>query len=738
MKKRVVMVSALLLLLFPSVVIAEEVVVSSSEVKESTSVEKVEVEKTSDSSDSVVSSSQEESKTNETTLSSSTSEKERVLTTDESVETENITKETVENKYVTVIKNNEKVWKEIEKESTLTTESMMNQTFSVKEIATTKEGNVYFLLYDNKETLIGYVAKEAVAEADGEQGIWQKNDTFVSLNDTGVSVYRNFKWEKQEVVSNTFEETLHARGVYHHFNGKNYYSLYNNKEVWIGYVEDKDVRVGDGRQGPWLKLDKYVTVSKKNYSIWGNFSWSEKNNTTNLMNKTLHAQGYYRHFNGSVYYSLFDGKGLWMGYVNKDAVSEISGRQGPWLKTSKYVTISSKNYQTYSNFEWKSRQLTSTLINKTFKVTGRYEHLNGATYYSLYDDNNRWYGYVNKNAVKEGSGRQGAFIASNDFVTVTKSNYDVWQNFNWKKKKSSASLLNYTYQVKGYYQHMNGSIYYSLYDNKGNWHGYLNNGGAQKAPGRQGIWFRMNQQGTVIRGGFSLWNDFNWTQRGTTNGMVNKKYRVGGYYNHFNGDTYYSLYENSGKWLGYVNSSAVKFKTTAADFLGTTREKVLGNLKGHEYDGFYIGTPFRGLSYDPAYSMSPKGRPNGYGPGMNCTGFVAYAYRDGGANIGRITQVANSWGGVANAYNWRDALTKNIDYETFSSINQLVSSGKAKKGDLIYLEADFSKPSPDPHIGIFWGDTGYQNKFFHCTWPAIKISEIYSYTPYSKVYLFPL
>ncbi|MEG0254019.1 hypothetical protein [Vagococcus sp.] len=731
MKKKAVKLSALLLLLFPSLAFAENSITSVSEVQDSTSIQQSEAEKTSISSEKVISQSKEASKTVETTESS-------VTETEETAETDDILKEEVDNKYVTIVKADEKIWQEIDKEPSTTTEHLINQTFSVKEIATTKEGKVYFLLYSKENNVIGYVAKEGVEEAEGEQGIAQKNNEFVALKDQSVSIYSNFSWEIKKVAETIFEETLHAKEVYHHFNGKTYYSLFDNKNNWQGYVEDKDVKIGDGRQGPWLKLDKYVTISKKNYSIWANFSWTEKNNTTNLINKTVHAQGYYRHFNGSVYYSLFDGSGTWLGYVNKNAVTETEGRQGPWIKTTKYVTITNKNYPTYSNFNWQVRHQASSLINRTFKVTGRYEHLNGSTYYSLYDDNNKWFGYVNKNAVKEGTGRQGAFISSNDFVTVTKGNYSVWQNFNWKKKKSSSSLLNKTYQVKGYYHHMNGSIYYSLYDNKGNWQGYLNDGGAQKAPGKQGIWFRMNQQGTVVKSGYTLWSNFNWSKKGTTAGMVNKKYRVGGYYNHFNGDVYYSLYDNSGSWLGYLNSSAVKFKTTAADYLGTTRDRVLNHLKSHEYDSFYKGTPFRGLSYDPAYSMSPNGRPNGYGPGMNCTGFVAYAYREGGSNLNKITQVSNSWGGAANAYNWRNALTKNIDYETFSTIGQLIASGKAKKGDIIYLEADFSKPSPDPHIGVFWGDTGYQNRFFHCTWPTVKISEIYSYTPYSKVYLFPL
>ena len=31
------------------------------------------------------------------------------------------------------------------------------------------------------------------------------------------------------------------------------------------------------------------------------------------------ARGVYYHFNGSTYYSLYDEKGQWYGYLNKDA-----------------------------------------------------------------------------------------------------------------------------------------------------------------------------------------------------------------------------------------------------------------------------------------------------------------------------------------------------------------------------------------------------------------------------------
>ncbi len=745
MKKRIVSLSVLLMLLLPYGVSAQNLATSesNSEKIEASSVKesKEQLEKeslTTISSEMEIIESESEymnSSSDQLTEKKSSTKKDTVADEDNSIKIEN-----VENKYVTVINPSESIWEEIDKKNIGTTSTLINQTVSVREIVTTKDGRVYFLLYDKESKKIGYVLKSAVSEASGAQGIFKKVNVFLTLKRQDVNLYQNFDWQLKSKKATIFSETLQARGVYQHFNGKIYYSLYDGQGNWQGYVDSIDVTVAEGKQGTWKKADKYVRISKNNYTIWQNFNWIKKNNTSNLMDKTLQVRGYYNHFNGSVYYSLFDGQGKWQGYVNKNAVTETKNKQGDWIKTSKYVTISNKNYKTYSNFNWQVRQSTSSLMNQTFKATGRYEHFNGSTYYSLYDKNDKWYGYVNKNAVKEGVGSQGAFIVSKDFVTVTNGNYDVWQNFSWKKKKSSKSLLNKTYQVKGYYKHINGGTYYSLYDNKGNWQGYLNANAAKVAPGKQGIWFGMNKRGTIYKSGYTVWNDFNWTKKGTTNSMMNKKYQIKGYYNHFNGDTYYSLYDGNGKWQGYLNSNAVRFKRTVADFLGTTPDRVVGKLKSHESDGFYVGTPYKSIQdhYDPAYLMSPNGRPNKYGPGMNCTGFVAYAYQDGGANLGKITQSANAWRGIVNAYNWRDALTKNTDYETFYSVNQLLSSGKAKKGDILYFEPDFTKPNPDPHLGIFWGNSSNQNSFFHTTWPSTKISEIYSYTPYSKIYLFSL
>ncbi|MEG2254790.1 MAG: GW dipeptide domain-containing protein, partial [Vagococcus sp.] len=174
-----------------------------------------------------------------------------------------------------------------------------------------------------------------------------------------------------------------------------------------------------------------------------------------------------------------------------------------------------------------------------------------------------------------------------------------------------------------------------------------------------------------------------------------------------------------------------------AEFLGISKQQLLNELQAHEYDNFYLGTPFRGLWTPSVQCMSPNGAPNRYGPGFNCTGFVATAFQRAGGDLRRITNVANAWGDVCNAYNWRDALRPNTEHYAFNSVNELLASGKAEKGDVIYFEPDYTAPNFDCHIGFFWGSRSNENLMWHSYDRNIK-SNIKSATPFTKIYLFKL
>ncbi|MEG0731882.1 MAG: Ig-like domain-containing protein [Vagococcus sp.] len=237
---------------------------------------------------------------------------------------------------------------------------------------------------------------------------------------------------------------------------------------------------------------------------------------------------------------------------------EINGPQGPYIKDGRFVTVAKKGYGTWSNFSWKERNKSAKVLNETFEARGKYNHENGSVYLSLYDNKGNWHGYINEKGVKIADGKQGAYISDGRFVTISSGNYDTWSNFNWKKRNKSKQILNQTFQAKGRYKHFNGATYYSLYDNKGNWHGYINATGVKVGDGRQGAYIKDGRKVTINKKGYNTWSNFSWKKRQSTNNLMGKTFTARGRYNHFNGSTYYSLYDNKGTWYGYVSQQAVK------------------------------------------------------------------------------------------------------------------------------------------------------------------------------------
>lgn len=484
----------------------------------------------------------------------------------------------------------------------------------------------------------------------------------------------------------------------------------------------------DGQQGNWHTYGKLVTITK-NWQTWQNFNWTEKNQKGSILNNTYQAKGIYYHFNGSRYLSLYDKYGKWHGYINENATKTVQNEQGNWHKYGKYVTIKENNYKLWSNFDWKKKNISNKLINQTFEARGIYHHLNGSRYLSLYDKNGKWLGYINENATKLGDSKQGVYNSYGKYITITKNNYKLWQNFGWKQKNTSSNILNQTFQARGIYYHLNGRRYLSLFDNNSTWMGYINANATKIADGKQGIYHSYGKRVTITSNNYPIWRGFSWKTKANGN-HKNKTYQAKGIYYHMNGSSYLSIYDGN-KWIGYINQKGTQSAGGVGAYMGTTRQKVINTLLKDERAAKnkkrYLGTPFGGFSV-----MVPQVR-------SNCTGFVALAMRDSGGKLNKITSITNGYGGAANAYNWRDALKKNTDYSTFNSISQLLKSGKARKGDIIYFESDFSKPNPDCHIGIFWGNTASENRIWHSTGAyGNNITHLFSGTPYSKIYLFPM
>lgn len=191
----------------------------------------------------------------------------------------------------------------------------------------------------------------------------------------------------------------------------------------------------------------------------------------------------------------------------------------------------------------------------------------------------------------------------------------------------------------------------------------------------------------------------------------------------------------------YFNASGA-WLNTSGSVLGVNRSSLVNWLMSHENDGYY-----RGTRYDTHLSqetcMYPKGDPrwDGY-TGMNCGGFVSHAYMKAGGNLAPIAaeQSHSPWsggpgrGGCVNAYRWYGyAIDSCANVTYFNSIDELLRSGLARKGDIVFFNP-YNPYADDSHIGFFWGNSPSENLFWHSDGYGNRISGLTALGP-SKVIL---
>ncbi|WP_237682190.1 hypothetical protein [Heyndrickxia coagulans] len=88
--------------------------------------------------------------------------------------------------------------------------------------------------------------------------------------------------------------------------------------------------------------------------------------------------------------------------------------------------------------------------------------------------------------------------------------------------------------------------------------GYINAKAAKTGSGKQGAAIQYGKSVKVTSKNYGVYQNFNWKKKNIR--AVNKTYLAKYIYYHINGLSYLSLYDNKGKWIGYINAKAVKSK----------------------------------------------------------------------------------------------------------------------------------------------------------------------------------
>lgn len=424
-----------------------------------------------------------------------------------------------------------------------------------------QEGETYYSLYDNNNQWQGCVKSTEVKKSDSPWGAYEEDKNYLQIQNKNYKMYNNQSWNSPYTASKYYQKTLKVQKIYHHFNGDTYYSLYDNQNKWKGYVNKKATQIVSTPWGNAIDKNGYVSITNANYSLYNNKEWNTIGKTSKYNRNTVKVKKKYNHYNGNTYYSLYNKDDKWLGYVNTDAIKEAENSWGiKWNKTQ-YATVVNSNYNVYRSRNFDHKVSLDKYKNKTIKVTGYYKHINGEVYYSIENNSGQWIGYVNAKALKLADTAWGSKQNKISYISVTSNNYKIYSNKEWKSTKTTKGYYKKTLKVIGQYHHFNGETYYSVENNKKDWIGYVNvEATAQTTPQGKGYNFgdktmQFSKKGYDIYGDLS---DFS-PKKGTSTQYMNQGINVKWAYHHFNGETYYSLYNKDDKWLGYVNSDSMKY-----------------------------------------------------------------------------------------------------------------------------------------------------------------------------------
>ncbi|WP_314581009.1 hypothetical protein, partial [Enterococcus gilvus] len=295
----------------------------------------------------------------------------------------------------------------------------------------------------------------------------------------------------------------------------------------------------------------FVTIIDENYEMLDEPDGKKIQDNNENFQKTFSAQKIISS-SGEKYFLLTTPTKL-LGYISIMSVEKVSSDAGKFFEENdKYASVVLDDAELYT-IDFKESVSTKSLKNRTFKIEGYYNHFNKKKYYLLKDETNQFIGIVESSTVEVTQTKAGKKHSINDYYSIIRNDQKIWMNLDFSEIGTTASIAKKTFNVKEWYYHFNGKKYYTLYDDKETFKGFVEEISIRKANNIGGIGQATTQYITVIQSNGTIWDDFQFINGKTTKEMYQRTYRVTEYFNHFNGSKYLSVYDNKGNWQGYLN-----------------------------------------------------------------------------------------------------------------------------------------------------------------------------------------
>lgn len=299
----------------------------------------------------------------------------------------------------------------------------------------------------------------------------------------------------------------------------------------------------------------YATVIVKQSSLYDAEANVIATDLSALYQQTYQIQSTIE-ISGQLVYGLWSNQQVFIGYLAENAITRSDQPLGGAISANTFGMLMT-NSILYRDQTLSRTADISAYLNKTLHVAEVFHHYDGSTYSALSDQNQTVIGYVRQDQLQAVNGAQGLYQPYGSYVTITKNDLILFQNFDWDKKNTTQTLVGKTYLAKGKYAHFNGTIYLSLYDSKNKWIGYIPQSGTKVVQAAQGNYQSYQKYVTITGKNYDLWQNFSWKSKQKSKNLIGQTVYAKGRYQHFNGSIYLSLYDKNNRWLGYLNQTAV-------------------------------------------------------------------------------------------------------------------------------------------------------------------------------------
>lgn len=291
------------------------------------------------------------------------------------------------NKYIYINEKNAKVWKDLNfNELYKNDKDILVRVYKAENLYTDSIGGKYLLIKDKNYQFIGFININDITEINATA-----TNLSVQLKKENIKHFRNLFEDVKTDTKLSFNSYYKVKYTYRLPNNRIIYSLYDKNDKWQGYVLNKDVN-----EIKFEPYDERVEIIKNNYTVWGDFFGKKNLDTKSIYHKVFNVKGIYKDKNNNrTYLKIYDSKDNYLGILNINATKKVVPQS-----FNKDVKIISTKYNFYHFLFDRVRNQSQNYINKKLHSKCLYKLSSGRVYYSLYDNKDKWIGYIEKEAVK--------------------------------------------------------------------------------------------------------------------------------------------------------------------------------------------------------------------------------------------------------------------------------------------------------------------------------------------------